>query len=73
MPSGLNGDLSLLNYWPDNMPSSHSDPLDPFGHLGHLSHLRYLSHLGHLSYLKVLDLKPIDAPLHMFMEEEEHT
>jgi hypothetical protein len=58
MPSSLDGDLSLLGYWPDDMLSGHLDPLDPFGHLGHL---------GHLGYLNVLNPKPIDLPLHTFI------
>jgi hypothetical protein len=82
MPSGLNEDLSLLGYWPDDMPSGHPDPLDPFRYLGHLGHLGYpglLGHLGypsllsHLSYLNVLNPKPIDLPLHAFIQEEEDT
>jgi hypothetical protein len=79
MPSGLDEDLGLLSYWLDDMPSGHPDPLDPFGHLRHLGHLGYLRHLGHLGYLSllghlgylnVLDPKPIDVPLHTFIEEE---
>ena len=70
MPSGLDEDLGLLSYWLNDMPSGHPDPLDPFGHLRHLGHLGYLSLLGHLGYLNVLDPKPIDVPLHTFIEEE---
>jgi hypothetical protein len=64
MPSGLDEDLGLLSYWPDDMPSSHLDSSDSFGHLGHLSHL---------GYLNILDPKPIDIPLHAFIEEEGST
>jgi hypothetical protein len=71
MPSGLDGGLSHLSYWPDDMPSSHLDPLDPFGYLGHLGHLGYLGLLGHLGYLNILDPEPIDIPLHIFIQEEE--
>jgi hypothetical protein len=71
MPSGLNGGLSHLSQWPDNMPSSCMNSLDPLGHLGHLGHLGYLGLLGHLSYLNVLDPEPIDIPLHTFIQEEE--
>jgi hypothetical protein len=76
MSSSLDGDLSLLGYWPDDMLSGHLDPLDPFGHLGHLGHLGYpglLGHrdypglLGHLGYLNVLNPEPIDLPLHTFI------
>ena len=73
MPSSLDGDLGLLGYWPDDMPSSHPDPWDPFGYLGHLGHLGYLSLLSHLGYLNALDPEPIDIPLHMFIEEEGST
>jgi hypothetical protein len=62
MPSSLDGDLSLLGYWPDDMPSGHLDPLDPF---------RYLGLLSQLGYLNILDPKPIDIPLHVFIQEEE--
>jgi hypothetical protein len=73
MPSGLDEDLGLLGYWPDDMPSGHPDSLDSFGYLGHLGHLGYPSLLGHLGYLNVLDPEPIDLPLHMFIQEEEDT
>jgi hypothetical protein len=68
MPSSLDGGLSHLGHLshlgqrPDNMPSGCTDSSDPLG---------YLSLLGHLSYLNVLDPKPIDIPLHMFIQEEE--
>jgi hypothetical protein len=62
MPSGLNGGLNHLSQWPDNMPSGCTDFSDSFSHL---------SHLGHLSYLNVLNPKPIDIPLHVFIQEEE--
>jgi hypothetical protein len=73
MPSGLDEDLGLLGYWPDDMPSGHPDSSDSFGYLGHLGHLGYPSLLGHLGYLNVLDPEPIDLPLHMFIQEEEDT
>jgi hypothetical protein len=62
MPSSLDGGLGHLGQWPDNMPSSCTDYSDPFGHLGHL---------GHLGYLNVLNPKPMDIPLHVFIQEEE--
>jgi hypothetical protein len=83
MPSGLDEDLSLLGYWPDDMPSGHPYSLNSFSYLGHLSHLGYLGHLSHLGhlgypgllshlgYLNVLDPGPIDIPLHTFIQEEE--
>ena len=70
MPSshvGHLGHLSILGYWPDNIPSSCLDSLDPFGHFGLLGHLGYLGTIGNLN---TLDPEPIDAPLHMFIEEE---
>jgi hypothetical protein len=73
MPSGLDGDLSLLGYWLDDMPSSHPDSLDSFGYLSHLGHLGYLGLPGHLGYLNVLDPEPIDIPLHTFIQEEEQS
>jgi hypothetical protein len=71
MPSSLDGDLGLLGYWLDDMPSGHPDPLDPFGYLGHLGHLSYLGLLGHLGYLNIFNPEPIDIPLHVFIQEEE--
>jgi hypothetical protein len=74
MPSSLDGDFGLFGYWPDDMPSSHPDPLDPFRYLSHLRHLGLLSHLGCLgtiSNLNALDLEPIDLSLHAFIEEED--
>ena len=50
------------------MPSGHPDSLDILGHLGHLG---YLGLLGHLGYLNVLNPKPINIPLHAFIQEEE--
>jgi hypothetical protein len=89
MPSGLDealghlGHLGLLGQWPDDMPSSHpysSDTLGywpddmPSGHLDyHSEHLGHLGLLGHLGYLNILDPKPIDIPLHAFIQEEEDT
>jgi hypothetical protein len=67
MPSGLDRGLGHLGHQLDNMPSSCSDSLDPFGHLGHLGHLGYPGLLGHLGYLNILDPKPIDIPLHVFI------
>jgi hypothetical protein len=67
MPSGLDGGLGHLGQRPDNMPSSCTDSSDPLGHLGHLGLL------GHLGYLNTLDPKPIDIPLHAFIEEEGST
>jgi hypothetical protein len=73
MPSGLDKDLGLLSYWPDDMPSGHPDSLDSFSYLSHLSHLSYLGLLGHLGYLNVLNPEPTDLPLHTFIEEEGST
>jgi hypothetical protein len=71
MPSGHPD--TLLGYWPDDMPSGHPDSFRPFGLLGHLRHPSLLSNLGYLgtiSNLNTLDPKPIDTPLHVFIEEE---
>jgi hypothetical protein len=89
MPSGLAEGLGHLGHHPDDMPSGHLDTSDTLGywpedmpsgppeyhseHLGHLGHLGYLGLLSHLGYLNVLDPKPIDIPLHVFIEEEGST
>jgi hypothetical protein len=89
MPSGLAEGLGHLGHHLDDMPSGHPDTSDTLGyrpedmpsgppdyhseHLGHLGHLGYLGLLGHLGYLNVLDLEPIDIPLHTFIEEEGST
>jgi hypothetical protein len=73
MPSSLNGGLGHLGYWPDDMPSSHPDPLNPFGYLSHLGHLGHLGLLGHLSNLNTLNPEPIDLSLYAFIKEEEDT
>jgi hypothetical protein len=65
MPSGHPD--TFLSYWLDHMPSGHSDSFRHFGLLGHLGYL------GTISNLNTLDPKPIDAPLHAFIEEEEPT
>jgi hypothetical protein len=72
MPSGHPDYHSdLLGYQLEDMPSG---PLDYHSeHLGHLGHLGYLGLLGHLGYLNILDPKPIDIPLHTFIEEEGST
>jgi hypothetical protein len=81
MPSGHPDTSDLLGYRPDDMPSGHPDyhsdllgyqPEDmPSGPPEY--HSEHLGHLGHLSYLNVLDPKPIDIPLHAFIEEEGST
>jgi hypothetical protein len=89
MPSGLAGSLGHLRTHPDDMPSGHPDLTDTLGYrpedmpsgppdihlelIGHLGYLGYLSLLGHLGYLNILDLEPIDIPLHAFIEEEGST
>jgi hypothetical protein len=89
MPSGLAeglgllGHLGLLGQRPDDMPSGHPDSSDTLGYRPedmpsgppdyHSEHLGHLGLLGHLGYLNVLDPKPIDIPLHAFIQEEEDT
>ena len=80
MPSGLAEGLGHLGHPPDDMPSGHPDTSDLLGYRPedmpsdppdyHSEHLGHLGLLGHLGYLNVLDPKPIDIPLHVFIEEE---
>jgi hypothetical protein len=65
MPSGHSDLMDTLGYWPEDMPSG---PLDI-----HSEHVGHLGLLGHLGYLNTLDPKPIDIPLHAFIEEEGST
>jgi hypothetical protein len=80
MPSGLAEGLGHLGHHPDDMPSGHPDTLDTLGYRPEDMpsgppdyHSEHLGHLGHLGYLNVLDPKPIDIPLHAFIEEEGST